>query len=387
MKRKTTNKNYICNSYKIKMKVLFQTRTNLYSAPGGDMIQMQKTKQFLEKLGVEVDISLDFEPDLTNYDLVHLFNLMEPQDIYLQMQNAKRQNKKIALSTIYGLYTEFERKARGGLFQKLANVLSPYQIGYIKTLVRHFSEKRLHKGVYKMLFKGYYGLMKEIADNTAVFLPNSVSEMERVAKDFKLKNYSFFSIPNAIDKEVFSDENQEEKDNKYVEFKDCILCAARIEGRKSTLNLVKAVKNSDYKLVLVGKESQNQKAYVEQVHQEAGQNVVFLGAVSHEDLRDLYKVAKVHALVSWMETPGLSSLEAAAMGCNIVVTKKGDTYDYFEDYAFYCEPDDVDSIKKAIDAAYTTPFNPELKQKVLKNYIWEKTADETLKAYKKIVGS
>ncbi len=366
------------------MKVLFQTRTNLYSAPGGDMIQMQKTKEFLERLGVQVDISLDFEPDLSDYDLVHLFNLMEPQDIYLQMKNAKRQNKKIALSTIYGLYTEFERKARGGFFQKLANVLTPYQIGYIKTIVRHYAEKRLHKGVYKMMFKGYYGLMKEIVDNTAVFLPNSVSEMNRVTQDFKLIKPSFFSIPNAIDKAVFVD-NDSDSLNKFAKYQDCILCAARIEGRKATLNLVRAIKNTNYTLVLVGKESQNQKEYVNQVRQEAGGNVVFLGAISHQDLRDLYKVAKVHALVSWMETPGLSSLEAAAMGCNIVVTKKGDTYDYFEDFAYYCEPDDVNSITNAIDLAFKTPVNPILKQKVLDNYIWEKTAEATLKAYEQII--
>ena len=28
------------------MKVLFQTRTNLYSAPGGDLIQIEKTKEY-----------------------------------------------------------------------------------------------------------------------------------------------------------------------------------------------------------------------------------------------------------------------------------------------------------------------------------------------------
>jgi glycosyltransferase involved in cell wall biosynthesis len=368
----------------VNMKVLFQTRTNLYDAPGGDMIQLLKTKEFLEKMGVEVDISLEFEPDLSKYDLVHLFNLMEPQDIYLQMINAKKQNKKIALSTIYGLYTEFERKARGGFFQKLANIISPYQIGYIKTLVKQFYEKRFHKGVYKMLFTGYYGLMKEIVDNTDVFLPNSISEMNRVANEFKLKDYIFVDIPNAIDKAVFSGEESQSQ-NKFAKYQDCILCAARIEGRKATLNLVKALKGTDYKLVLVGKESQNQKKYVAQVHQEAGENVFFLGAIPHDDLRDLYKVAKVHALVSWMETPGLSSLEAAAMGCNIVVTRKGDTFDYFEDFAFYCEPDDIDSIKKAIDIAFVEPVNPLLKQKILNDYIWEKTASETFNAYQKIL--
>lgn len=362
------------------MKVLFQTRTNLFEAPGGDMVQMLKTKEFLEKRGIQVDISLEFEPDLSSYDLVHLFNLMEPQDIYRQMINAKKQDKKVVLSTIYGLYTEFERKARGGMFQKVANYLSPYQINYIKTIIKHYFEKRFHKGVFKMMFKGYYSLMKEIVDNTAVFLPNSFSEMQRVASEFNLKNYKFVSIPNAIDTSVFS-EIDEQKENKFIKYKNCIVCAARIEGRKSTLNLVKAVKNTDYTLVLVGKESQNQKKYVQQVHENAGENVVFLGSIPHEELCDLYKVAKVHALVSWMETPGLSSLEAAAMGCNIVLTEKGDTRDYFEDYAFYCEPDDVKSILNAINKAYNSPVNPELKKKIINNYTWEKTAQETIKAY------
>ena len=34
------------------MKVLFQTKTNLFDAPGGDLVQMLKTKEFLEKLRV-----------------------------------------------------------------------------------------------------------------------------------------------------------------------------------------------------------------------------------------------------------------------------------------------------------------------------------------------
>ena len=367
------------------MKVLFQTRTNLFDAPGGDMVQMLKTKEYLEKIGVEVDISLEFSPDLSDYDLVHLFNLMEPQDIYPQMLNARRQNKKVVLSTIYGLYTEFERKARGGVFQKLANFLSPYQIGYIKTVIKQYKEKRMHDGVYQMLRKGYYGLMKEIVDNTSVFLPNSTSEMDRVAKEFKLTNYEFESIPNAIDKTIFNDQVEIDSDTfaKYGQFKDCIFCAARIEGRKSTLNLVQAVKDLPYKLVLAGNESKNQKQYVDAVHAAAGANVHFLGAVPHNDLAALYKLAKVHALVSWMETPGLSSLEAGAMDCNLVITDKGDTREYFGDLAFYCEPDDVNSIQTAIDAAYKSPVDSALKNRINNNFHWEVTAEKTLAGYKR----
>lgn len=368
------------------MNVLFQTRTNLYTAPGGDLIQILKTKEFLEKLGVHVDISLDFEPDLTNYDIVHLFNLMDPQDIYLQCMNAKKQNKKVVLSTIYGLYTEYERKARGGFAQKIANILSPYQIGYLKILLRHYHEKRFHSGVKKMLFKGYYKLMKDITRNTDVFLPNSVSEMNRVASEFKLKNYKFNAVPNSIDKNIFNDSKITET-NKFEKYRNSIVCAARIEGRKSTLNLIKAVKQTNHTLVLVGNASKNQTSYVNQVKAELSDKIIFLGAISHDDLKELLEVAKVHALISWMETPGLSSLEAAAMGCNIVVTKKGDTEEYFEDYAFYCEPDNIDSITNAIEQAFNSEVNPKLKEKILNNYTWEKAAEITLEGYKKALNS
>ncbi|MNL46427.1 hypothetical protein D3C87_1691360 [compost metagenome] len=84
---------------------------------------------------------------------------------------------------------------------------------------------------------------------------------------------------------------------------------------------------------------------------------------------------------SWFETTGLSSLEAAIMDCNIVVTRKGDTEEYFQDLAFYCEPDNVSSIKNAVIKAFNEPCRDSLKELILKEYVWEKTAEETLKAY------
>ncbi len=61
---------------------------------------------------------------------------------------------------------------------------------------------------------------------------------------------------------------------------------------------------------------------------------------------------------SWFETTGLSSLEAAAMGCNIVITRKGDAYEYFGDYAYYCDPESPDSIFKAIEKAASNSILP-----------------------------
>ncbi|MBK7308934.1 MAG: glycosyltransferase [Chitinophagaceae bacterium] len=56
---------------------------------------------------------------------------------------------------------------------------------------------------------------------------------------------------------------------------------------------------------------------------EAAGNIVFAGRLTQTALANYYARARVHVLPSWFETCGLSSLEAAAMGCNIVITARG----------------------------------------------------------------
>ncbi|MBA7701117.1 hypothetical protein ES703_109848 [subsurface metagenome] len=71
------------------MKVLMQSRVNLFKNLGGDSIQILKTKEYLEKIGAMIDISTELNPNLSSYDLVHLFNLNRPQEVYEQ---ARRNN-------------------------------------------------------------------------------------------------------------------------------------------------------------------------------------------------------------------------------------------------------------------------------------------------------
>lgn len=111
-------------------------------------------------------------------------------------------------------------------------------------------------------------------------------------------------------------------------------------------------------------------------------NCKFLGQIPHEDLPQFYKLCKVHVLPSWMETPGLSSLEAAVMNSNIVITEKGDTRDYFGDNAWYCEPNNVLSIRNAVIKAMESKIDPQLSLIVSQKYNWDKTAEATLAGYK-----
>ena len=365
------------------MKVLFQSRKTLFDAPGGDTVQLLKTKEYLEKKGVSIDVSTELTPDLSNYDIVHVFNLMRAQESLMQVMNAKKQGKPVALSTIYGLYTDFDQKARGGLGQRLFKWLAPFQIEYVKIAARTFLGGELHKGSLQLLLRGYYKTIKQIVDNTDVFLPNSLSEMKRVIHDFKLKSPRFEVIPNAVDTTLF-DPEKVTVEEKYQQYKDCILCVARIEGRKCQLDLLEALKDTPYKLVLLGKPGKNSGKYYEVLKERAGKNVFFIDHLEHEKLPQFYKLAKVHALVSWMETPGLSSLEAGAMKTNIVITPNGDTRDYFEDMAYYCTPGDIASIRSAVEKAFNAPPPEKLRSHIEEHFTWSKTAEATFLAYKQI---
>ncbi len=368
-----------------------QSRVSLFKVPGGDTIQMLKTKEYLEKLGIKVDISTELEPDLKEYDLVHLFNIIRPQEVYLQANNAKKQGKQVILSPIYVSYIEYLRNDSVVFIKILSNLLKPSQIEYLKIIARAIINKEFHRGTQSLIIKGYRRLQKKILNLTDIMLPNSQSEINRLRKDIgiNIPDNRIIKVPNAIDREIFNYNNifNFKIPDNLMKYKNCILCVARIEGRKNQLNLVKAVNNLPNKVVLIGKPAPNHIKYYKKIKQEAGDNVIFIGEIKHEDLPLYYFLAKVHVLPSWFETTGLSSLEAAAMGCNIVITKKGDTEEYFKDYAFYCEPDNIYSIRDAIINAYNTSLNENFREYVLQNYTWEKTAQKTLKAYEKLLNN
>lgn len=73
------------------------------------------------------------------------------------------------------------------------------------------------------------------------------------------------------------------------------------------------------------------------------------------------------------------------MGCNLAISSRGTTTEYFGDDAFYCEPDDLYSIRSAVDNAFSSPRNKKLQEKILSKYTWENAAKQTLIGYKRLL--
>lgn len=363
------------------MKVLFLTRPTVFSGPGGDTVQLLKTKEYLEQLGVTIHISDDVSPELSSFDLIHFFNLRNPQDILINVRRAKKAKIPIVLSTIWGSYYECDQKMRTGIQKLVTNHISEYKVEYLKALTRTIVNGNINKNMLSYFLKGHLPSQKEICQAVNVVLPNSPTELERVKEDMDNSTLKGEVVANAFDLSVFDFDKVNVE--KYAHLEGCILSAARIEIRKSQLDLIRAIKGLPYKLVIVGMPSPNSQKYYQQCKEEAGDNVIFINHVKQNELAELYKVAKAHALISWMETPGLSSIEAAVMECNLLITDRGDTKYYFQDMATYCEPNNIPSIKEGIIDVMENPFNNLLKTRMIENFTWHHTAKQTLHGYKR----
>jgi glycosyltransferase involved in cell wall biosynthesis len=166
-----------------------------------------------------------------------------------------------------------------------------------------------------------------------------------------------------------------------------VLCVGRIEPRKNQLALIKALGDSRIPLTLVGQAGRFSGRYAERCRHAGGAEVRCVPHCAAAKLREFYCAARVHVSVSWYETPGLASLEAALCGCNLVVTPGGCTREYFGEDAHYCAPDDPRSIRAAVAAALAAEPKPGLAERVRREFNWDAAARGTLRGYELALGT
>lgn len=333
------------------MRVLLQSRPDLFALPAGDTVQLLETRCWLGRLGVDVDYSPDRGPDLTGYDLVHLFNLTRVAETAVQCENAAGLGKPIAVSPIYWNPEEYIMHEE------------PRQRDWLLRFWRQDNPVR-----------------RKVAACASVLLPNAAGEARMVQEDLGVSTPCQV-VPNGADPAFY----HAMPDEFVAKFKisDFVLCCARISPRKNQLVLVKATRGLGVPVVFIG--SINDPFYLDTCKKEADSCHYFLGYMSQSQIASAYAAAKVHVLPSWFETPGLASLEAAMAGCAIVSTDRGTAREYFGDLAWYCDPCDVGSVREAVVAAYRAPRNPALAALVKERFTWEHAARATLSAYRQVL--
>ena len=365
------------------MNILFCVRHNFHDAPGGAQIQILKTIEYLKKLGVNCDITTSpYNINYNKYDILHLTDLTWVYDNIVYFNEIKKQNfkgKKV-LSTIYWPFDDYANNGAPLLQKMIFKILGINGFEFFKALAK-FILKRNSLYIYG-LKNTYISNQIKILNNVDWLLPNAESEMKVLNKRLNL-NYKNYSVANnAIDTNIIDNiEKNIKKDPNLITF------VARIDPRKNQMNFLKAIYNTSYKIRFIGNPGPNSNKYYNELVKLAKNrgNVEFISHISQEEVFKHMLESKVNVLTSWIETPGLVSIEALYCGCNIVISNKGSVKDYFQDFAYYCEPDNINDIKNKVNKAMSSTFNEDVLKLIKDNYSWEKTAEQTYQVYKKLL--
>lgn len=356
------------------MNVLFITRTSIEQLSGGDKIQILNTKQALERLGVTVTLAADGSPIPTGTDIVHVFNPSQISTVSLDA--ARAADIPVAVSTIHWDMREYYR-AMFAVNRKFLSIRPPQ-------FLRHYAVNQCKALTYNYIWNPrVLRKLGKVFQRADLLLPNSNAEADVLVRDFSASWDRIVPVVNGFDASMASNTvtGEFKKANNLGDF---VLCAARIEYRKNQLALIEALMDEPFTLVLIGRPlDPGYMALCTSLGTRRGKTI-FIDHMDQQQLFSAYRDAHVHALVSWYETPGLSSLEAASVGTNLAVTRGGCTEEYFGPDAAYCEPDDLTSIRKAVRQAWDTPKNDALSKRIVEKYTWDETGRQTLAAYRRV---
>ncbi|MFH1747984.1 MAG: glycosyltransferase family 4 protein, partial [Planctomycetota bacterium] len=364
------------------MRALWLVRDNLLQHPGGDTTQICQTAAALRASGVQVDMSSEPRPRMDNYDVVHLFHLDRVWENEAHCRHLRTARRPAVLSTIYWPADEFDRGGRAGMQGLLARMFGSSTYQNLRFMQRALLHALRNPSLHNLRPRWRFNrAARNILESVKVILPNSRAEQEQIEKRFNIARPTVV-VPNAANTQIFNLPPASRSTERAG-----VLCVGRLEPRKNQLALIEALRDSEIQLTIVGHAGRYSSVYQQRCHQAAGSNVEFVDQQPPEKLNQLYQTAKVHACVSWYETPGLASLEAALCGCTLVVTPGGSTREYFGEQAHYCQPNDRQSILSAVQAALSAPPASDLANRVAQEYTWSAAAAKTLVGYEQALST
>lgn len=327
------------------MKILLCTRQDYHRNFGGDSTQVLKTAKYLERLGAEVHINNGGIFDYSSYDIVHLFNINKVGEIYNYYKIAHKYKKKIVTSPVYYNLTKY-------------------------FIFKNYNERL-------KFWEASNAYRQEVLSGSTAIIANSYIEKNYLKTDFNIDKPCHV-IYNGI--EVEDEQVPLYGIRERYNLNSYVLCVGKICNKKNQLALAKACNKLGIQLVLIG-EAKNKEYFRECMKYE---NVLYLGFMDSYNIYNAYRFAKLHVLASYIETPGFSSLEAAASGCNIVSTLEGCAEEYFKDMAIYCNPYDDKSICDSIEKGLKKEKNNLLKEMVKENYSWDNYISRIYECYKNL---
>ncbi len=336
------------------MKVLFDHPWPFALAHGGFQIQIEQTKAALERRGIEVDYIRWWDSQQTG-QIIHYFG--RPNGGYVDYARAK------GLRVVVGeLHTGLgSRSLAARTLQKTLMDVSR------KILPTAFTAKLAWDAYQK-------------ADG---FVALTDWEANIMCKMFGANSERIRVIPNGVEDVFFPPHTAAKKAEKL----DYLVCTASIHSRKRVLELAEAAGRARVPIWIIGKPYAESESYYQHFLQTQKRYPDFIryeGAISDRAaLAAIYQKARGFVLLSTMESLSLSSLEAAAGGCPLLLSDLPWARSVFGVQAAYCPVNlDAKSLSKfLIEFHANAPSSP----KTFQPLTWDEVAGQLEAFYRTIL--
>jgi glycosyltransferase involved in cell wall biosynthesis len=332
------------------MKILIDHQLPFLLAHGGLQIQIERTKQALEDIGVEVEY-LRWWDDSQRGDIIHFFGRAHP--LHIDLAHGK------------------------GMKYVMTELLSGQSSRPDAVLHAQAILHRLIKlGVPRILIENLRWAAHSKADAVIV-----LTEREAIVAEmlFRPPRRKLFVVPNGVDQEFFLPRTRPS------EVSDELLCVATIRPLKRNVELAKAALAASVPIRFVGTPYGQGDPYYREFAEIATSHpdlVRYVGLVTdRNELASLYQTARGFVLLSTMESLSLSALEASAAGCPLLLSDLPWARCAFGSGANYCPISDAASTAKALRTFYDeaptlpTPAKP---------CGWDDVASQLVQIYEKL---
>ena len=355
------------------------------SSLGGPSVRAPRTVEALRKLDVRADFVSGRNFSVENIDLVHALNVWHPDECEALLRQIEINDKPSIFSPIFLDLSElnFYNVRVRQLLLESESVNELYE--KLELLCRENFEHRKLPLKDKEPFENYYPTIRRLASYPKHLILLSEHE-KQLLEQIDVVHPSISIVKNPVNADLF-DNGDPTLFRNLIGVKDYVLCVGRIETRKNQALLALALRDLNIPLVLIGHEAD--ETYAELIRKWGGSNVIFAGRIeaNSEMLASAYSGAKVFCLPSWSEGAPLVALEAAAAGCNMVLSDRSSEFEYFGDMARYVNPADINDIRKKVFDAWndseskTLAISQQIKTRIRSENSWEKYAFDTKSAY------
>ncbi len=350
---------------------------------GGPSVRVPQTQRAIQDLGINALYSHNLNKAALSSDIVHLFNIWAP----LQAVEIARQVKSAGRTLIFSpIILDLSEASvwQVDLLHIFRDADDAADAGRMMRLASRLEKAAGRRGEPE---PGYIDALKEIAQLADGIIFLSQHEMRLFEQLAGAPTDKAFLVHNPVDGEHFAGGDPSLFRETYG-IQDYVLCLARLEHRKNQLMLATALAGTGIQLVLAGHNVDEE--YLALIKRFGDDNVLHVPRLEpgSEMLRSALAGSRVFALPSWAEGAPLAALEAAAGGARLVLSDRSGESEYFGDFAQYCDPADIVSIRTAIMDTWGAKPDPQRieaqKAYVRQTYSWQNYARGTADVYRQV---